>query len=497
MKKKYIKMNNSQKDLSLGNICRIIKELSLNKIFAGQTDVFCAIFNEEDVSDSTINNYCIGNRTIGKKYKDTYLKMSNEKDKTFKVILKNIKGILEGKIEGSEKNDILKELCLKLYNLAKNDTTVKNDFTKEIYTLIENEELEKVTFLLIRYAVLEKKQPIYEEENKKETIEKILENTNISMFELENFLKIQLQDGINYTYSLKKLAEKENPYACAELGEMEYKGIMAGKPRYIKSYEYLKIAAEKNHPRASWLIAKMFYDKKIGSRTKEDLKTAWKYLSNAYKLGSVAAINTIGTCYLYGYVPNEKKDEKKAIEYLEKAASHNYVYANNNLGKIYEKKKEYEKAYEYYQKSADLEESWACNKMGEYYRMKEDMKTAYKYYTTALKVPTELLDPWALYNLAKYYYIEGSYEVNIEKDEKKATEYLERAYNLGVNPALEELIYIYINEYLKEDKNELIEKINHSIKLLSKTDYYNECQEKINQKLNKIKEKYPVIIKLD
>ena len=36
--------------------------------------------------------------------------MSNEKDKTFKVILKNIKGILEGKIEGSEKNDILKEL---------------------------------------------------------------------------------------------------------------------------------------------------------------------------------------------------------------------------------------------------------------------------------------------------------------------------------------------------------------------------------------------------
>ena len=82
----------------------------------------------------------------------------------------------------------------------------------------------------------------------------------------------QMQDGINYTHSLQSLAKEKNPYACYEIGEMEYTGQMTGYPRYIKSYEYFKIAAEKNHPRACWLIAQMIYQKKIGDLSKDDLE---------------------------------------------------------------------------------------------------------------------------------------------------------------------------------------------------------------------------------
>ncbi len=67
METKYVKMNNNQRELSLGNFCRIVKELSLNKTFANQTEVFYAIFGVDNVSDSTINNYCIGYRSILKR----------------------------------------------------------------------------------------------------------------------------------------------------------------------------------------------------------------------------------------------------------------------------------------------------------------------------------------------------------------------------------------------------------------------------------------------
>ena len=69
--KQYIKMNNNDNQLSLGNTCRIIKQLSTKKNIATQTDIFCAIFNIENANDSTVNNYCIGCRSIGEEYKKT------------------------------------------------------------------------------------------------------------------------------------------------------------------------------------------------------------------------------------------------------------------------------------------------------------------------------------------------------------------------------------------------------------------------------------------
>ena len=41
MKKQYIKMNNNDEHLSIGNLFRIIKDSSKNKISALQSELFC------------------------------------------------------------------------------------------------------------------------------------------------------------------------------------------------------------------------------------------------------------------------------------------------------------------------------------------------------------------------------------------------------------------------------------------------------------------------
>ena len=129
METKYLKMNNNQRHLSLGNLCRIIKELSLNKTFANQTEIFYAIFGVDDVSDSTINNYCIGYRSIGTDFKQIYIKRKAYPNKEFDETMMSIASIIKGQIFNNKNHDeivnilndsIFKKLCLELYNLAKN-----------------------------------------------------------------------------------------------------------------------------------------------------------------------------------------------------------------------------------------------------------------------------------------------------------------------------------------------------------------------------------------
>ena len=513
MKKNFIKMNNNQNQLSLGNFCKTVKELAQNKSFANQTEIFYCLFNVDNISDSTINNYCIGYRAIGSEFRQkyiTYKKHYEETPEIFDDVIIGLLSILDGEVypklshnellEKAGRHQKLKKLVLELYNLAKNDESVSSYFTESIYKQITQNEIYKTLCDILIYIVVEKKQPVYTQTSQKEIIENILNSTNISVSELEKFLTLQMQDGINYTHSLKKLAKEKNPYACYEMGELEYNGQMTGYPRYIKSYEYFKKAAEKNHPRACWLISQMIYQKKIGDLSKEDLDLAWYYLKKAEKVGSVAATNTIGVCYLKGLVPNEAPSEKKAIEYFEKAYSHEYVYASNNLGKIYEKKGDYKKAFKYFMVGAEKEESWACNKIGEYYRLgiatEIDMKKAFKYYNLATEVPLNILDHWAFYNLAKYFYLNGNLQTGMEKDINKAIEYLKKAADHEIYEAYEELIYIYIDKYKETSLDYYLNKINNYISILSNNKYYDKCKDKLKQKMLEIEKKHLALVKL-
>lgn len=456
MEKKYVKMNISNDELSFGNFCRLMKEYAIYKKMAGQGDIFSIIIGI-DASDSAINNYCVGMRSIGIEYKDNFRKRF---DKDISNIILELSNILTGKLSyitdeqeiKKEVNNIrsIQKLSNDLYNISKNDKSVIPMFSKKLKEYIDHNNYYDVLKDVIYYIILEKKQPIYTYEANKDMLEELLNDTNISVNELEKFLKLQMQDGINYTYSLKKLAQEKNAYASYEMGEMEYKGEMTGYPRYIEAYNYFKVAADNGHPRACFRIGQMLLNGLIGNKTKEDLDKAFKYFSKASDLGSIAGINSMGLFYLNG-LGSVKKDQEKALEYFSKAANYNYVYAFNNIGKYYEDQKDYEKAYSYFLKSANLNESWACNKVGEYLRkgiIKEEnnIKKAFDYYNKAINVPISLMDKYALYNLAKYYYKDGNFHSNTPKDLKKAINYFEKS---NLKESLEELLIIY-KDLLKE-----------------------------------------------
>ena len=84
--KKYIKLNNNDNHLSLGNFTRIIKENTINKTSAIQIEVFNALFNTNNINDTTVNNYCIGIRSINNEYKQQYIIYKKKRLYSFVVI---------------------------------------------------------------------------------------------------------------------------------------------------------------------------------------------------------------------------------------------------------------------------------------------------------------------------------------------------------------------------------------------------------------------------
>lgn len=491
--KKYIKMNDNDNYLSLGNFCRVFKNISYNKVFTNQTNICMILFSDDTLSDTLINNYCVGYRSINMKYKNKYLEYKDKykKDKLSLINLINeLINLLHGSIdnlysyEDINKDELLIKLCKKLYNIAKNDKNINGEFTIKLNNYIKNNKYYECIIQILFYIILDNKQPINEDDIIKDTIENILNKTNISINDLEKFLMLNFKDGVNYIYELKRLVKENNAYACFEMGYMEYKGEITGIPRYNKAYEYLLISSLNNHPRACLLIGEMLLTNKIGNGSEEDKLVALKYLTKASELGSIAALNKLGLYYL-------NIDKSKAIEYFNIAIKEDYVYSYNNLGKIYEDMKDYKKAFDYYMKSALKEESWACNKLGEFYRkgiyVEKNMKLAFDYYNLSTNVPIYLLEYYSKYNLAKYFYQCGNYELGIEKDIEKAITLYDESSNHGVIESSIELLNIYIDKYLENKNKDNLLKVNYyKDKILNSRKYNNEICAKIEKILSKI-----------
>lgn len=479
MNNNYIKLNNNDNHLSLGNLFNIIKKTSKNKYAAIQTELFCTLFNIDNISDTTVNNYCTGLRSINSIYKQTYIiykkQYINNNDILIPTI-NNLLSIIDGiiydysSIKELNQNESLKQLVISIHPLVKNDIYVPNKLKKEILLYIKNNHYYQALSSILFFVVLEKKQPIYEEEEIKETIENISRNTNISINDLKKFLEIKFKEGISLIPSLKKLAKENNPYALHELGILEYNGSISGYPRYEEAFNYHKQAASFDHPTSNWFLAHMIINKKIGSLSQDDIKNAWKYLQKAKSLDSISALNTIGICYLHGYTENNEKNLDKAIKYFNIAAKENYIYAFNNLGKIYEEKKDYQKAFKYYLKSANQEESWACNKIANFYLsgtyVKKDIEKAYKYYTIGSQAPIQNHCPWNNYNLVKYFYLNGNSSLGIKKNIEKSISLLNQIKDFTYSNEL--FLYIYYDLYQQNpvylDKvNYYLNKINNSV----------------------------------
>ncbi len=506
MKKQYIKMNNNDEHLSLGNLFRIIKDSSRSKVSALQSELFCTLFELESINDTTVNNYCVGCRGIGSTYKQVYLNKEKRYSSNTLEFTDNIIGILSiidgiiytnvtNKIEFINNNESANIMARKLYNLGKNDKQVINEFTNKLSLLINDNKIYECLVEELLFIVLHKKQPVYEEELKVEVFEDVLNDTSISSIDLQEYLSLKLREGINFDYSMRSLADKGNAYANYEIGSNEYYGYFAGYSRYDEAFKYLEKAASMDHASANYMIGNMFVRGLLGSQSNEELEKGYKYLEKSFNLGNVAASNLIGNMYLNGVYPLNK-DIEKAKEHYMIAANNNYAYAYNNLGRIEEDNKNYDKAFEYYLQSANLGESWACNKVAEAYRMgvvDKDMDKAYYYYDRALKNNYRTLCFYAYYNLAKYFYMNG-YD-KYPKDINKALEYFNIASDNGVLEASMELFFYYSNKYLSSrdsiDKDMLF-KYKKVIEGHKK--YDSKLRERIEHTLNELSNKKEIDI---
>ena len=398
MKKRYIKMN-EKNILSLGNICNCIKEVSCGKS-AMQKEIFCVLFNTNDINNSTVNNYIIGIRAIGVLYKKVYIDLYNKykEDKNiFCDIVINIISLLDEKIYNINENKIdfinnnynFNNLCIKILDICNKDNSLSEDFVNKLNNFVKHNNLYDMFVLALYHSIVINKQPIFVADV----------NVSFNKKELEDNMKVKLYEGVSYVSSLILLSKNKNMYACAEIGSLAYDGLINGNADYNMAYKYYLIAADKGHPKACYMIANLIYKGFV----KENVNIMWKYLNKGIKLGSNAAINLKGLCYLNGVNPKNIINKNKAIEYFDEASKSGYAFAYNNLGYIYEKDNDMNKAIEYYKISADLGNSWALNKMGEYYRNKGDMETAYLYYTMSNDAPINERCKWAKYNLEKYF----------------------------------------------------------------------------------------------
>ena len=508
MSKKFIKLNINDNHLSLGNLFRIIKELAKNKTSALQVELFCTLFKINDINYTTVNNYCLGARSIGSDYKQIFLNKEKryQKDKEeFADTIINLLSIIDGtiytnisnKIDFINNNTSAIYLAKKLYNLAKNDQQISNDFTNNLQYLLKSNQIYECLVQELLFIVIDKKQPIYEDILKKEVLESILNDTSISSSSLEEYLSLKLREGINFDFKMKKLANNGNAYANYELGCNEFYGYVKGVPRYDEAFTYLKNAADYNHASACYMISRIYIEGFIGNKSNEELEMGYKYLLKAIDLGNIAALNYLGNMYYEGIYPL-KKDEDKAYDYFIKASNYDYAYALNNLGKIALKRNDYKTAFDYFLKSANLGESWACNQVGEFYRQGiiiKDMKKAYKYYNNAILGNYQTTCFYAYYNLAKYFLLNG-YE-NIKKDYNKAISYLEIAKDNNILPAIVLLFTIKAKNY-KENKSSIIynELLNLKVLIENHNDYNNVLRNNINSLLNDINNKKSINLAL-
>lgn len=507
MKKSYIRMNVDDNQFSLGNMFRIIKECSKNKTSALQSELFCILFDLDNINETTVNNYCVGCRGIGSEYKQIYLNKQKKYEKDRNCLVKNVFGIVEimdGRVYTEETREFLDNnvslllLCRKLYNLAKNDRSVSEEFTTNLNELVKDNKLYEAIVNMLFYIVLEKKQPVYEEELKREVIETILSDTSISSVDLQEYLSLKLREGINYDYSMKELASRGNAYANFELGCNEYYGYVVGYNRYDIAYGYLKKAALVNHATANYMLANMLIKGLVGSCRREELSKGYEYLKRAWELGNIAALNLLGQMSEKGIYPVEK-NLNLAITYYNEAASNHYAFAYNNLGHLEEDKGNLEVAFDYYKKAADLGESWACNKVGEMYRLglvKRDMEKAFYYYNRALDVNYRILCFYAYYNLAKYFYSVGYGEGGILKDFDKSVKYYEIAHQHGVMEASIELFKIKTEKYLKtREEKDYEEVLEYKRKIESNRKYNRSVAKEIESIWEDLCNKESIILK--
>jgi TPR repeat protein len=223
------------------------------------------------------------------------------------------------------------------------------------------------------------------------------------------------------------LAKDGNVEAQIIIGKLFHRGIYfcpCWQGMYIdksdeKAIQYLKPAADKEHPEAHYILGEI-YEK---NPELQDLNQSLTHYKTAACLGNPEAQLLLSEKYAKG--EGVQKDDPQALEYLFFAAAQNHPKANVALGLRFEGgegvEKDIHEALKYYQIAADLGDpdgqmTIGCNHLeGEF--LEKDANLAVKYLTLA----AEQKNIMAIFMLAATY-MEGKI---VPEDLKKALEYLE------------------------------------------------------------------------
>ena len=250
---------------------------------------------------------------------------------------------------------------------------------------------------------------------------------------------------INYQKAFEMFCEvadkQNNAYAKSYLAIMYYYGKYVEK-NYEKEYNiFCELIEQYDDKYSKYYIGLMYYN---GNYVKKDYEKAYGIFEQlSINFDDDYAQYQLGEMYYNGeYV---KKDENKAIDFWNKAIAKNNSMALRRLAKLYcsEEKKDYKKAIEYYKVLVQNYNEYEDKiELAEIYQ-KEN------YYDKALEILEKLLDTdttgFIHYTIGEIYHI--------QKNDRRAVEFLEIAVSKGADVAKIILGEIYLDK--KQDQHAL------------------------------------------
>lgn len=180
--------------------------------------------------------------------------------------------------------------------------------------------------------------------------------TEIDYSDVEKIkFELDMNDSIIVQYmnflELKRNAEQGNDVAQFKLGLM-YENGKGIEQNYKKAIEWYKKAAEQGYVDAQFHLGNMYC---IGLGVVQDLEKAFEWYKKAAEHGIVYAQYSLGAMYERG--KGVEQNYEKAFEWYKKAAEQSYVDAQYNLGIMYEHgqgvKQNLEKAIECFKIAAE------------------------------------------------------------------------------------------------------------------------------------------------
>lgn len=211
----------------------------------------------------------------------------------------------------------------------------------------------------------------------------------------------------------------KNGYAPAQLalGEIYYDADES-EEELLKAREWFKKAAEQNDAEAQYRYGCLI----SGDRQRtplEALKEGETWLTRAAKNGCLEAYEELGNMYAYAY-EESFKDPEKAKECFKKAGSDSALTA---LGAFYLDNGEIKKGVAAYEQAAENGYAVAMSLLGDLYYegelVERDFDKAYYWYNLGFSKYNEP----TYFGLGRCYL----YGAGVERDEKKAIKYLQKA----------------------------------------------------------------------